>query len=356
MQFVRCHTCNSPRTPLADIVRFATWAKPALRSSRFSKRVYPESLVGPTPPLVDTVRFVTWPTRPPQLTDFNASDRERYPPPYKECFVPLSSRCGISQSPPLKGSASPLTIDSGTGSDTICNSPRTPLADIVRFATWAKPAHFCHDPKPGLVAKGEFHLSKDYDLKLLALPRGELQSGWLLSPLDHQDRTEHHLRRELGVRSLKGLLPEYNGKQLTAPDPNKSKALWDSKDMWTVGGYNTSGSKTYGQSHIALEDGTFKNDNQKYNPDADGNPPDAERSSRGAQPGLEQKLDQMIIALAEASQKAEISHEATMGLKDEVTEVRRDNARLEGCWQAKPGASEEKISTQKSNKRPMANH
>ncbi|PON44985.1 hypothetical protein PanWU01x14_262270, partial [Parasponia andersonii] len=27
---------------------------------------------------------------------------------------------------PLKGSASPLTIDSGTGSDTICNSPRTP--------------------------------------------------------------------------------------------------------------------------------------------------------------------------------------------------------------------------------------
>ncbi|PON36566.1 hypothetical protein PanWU01x14_327380 [Parasponia andersonii] len=46
--------------------------------------------------------------------------------------------------PPLKGSASPLTIDSGTGSDTICNSPRIPLADIVCFATWAKPPSAAH--------------------------------------------------------------------------------------------------------------------------------------------------------------------------------------------------------------------
>ncbi|PON78184.1 hypothetical protein PanWU01x14_021660 [Parasponia andersonii] len=47
--------------------------------------------------------------------------------------------------PPLKGSASPLTFDSGTGSDTICNSPRIPLADIVRFATWTKPPSAAHD-------------------------------------------------------------------------------------------------------------------------------------------------------------------------------------------------------------------
>ncbi|PON44716.1 SAM dependent carboxyl methyltransferase [Parasponia andersonii] len=55
--------CNSPRTPLADIVRFATWTKPPSAAHGFQ----------------------------------NASDRERYPHPYKECFVPLSSRCGISQ-------------------------------------------------------------------------------------------------------------------------------------------------------------------------------------------------------------------------------------------------------------------
>ncbi|PON63179.1 hypothetical protein PanWU01x14_132730 [Parasponia andersonii] len=69
-------------------------------------------------------------TRPPQLMVFNASDRERYPHPYKECFVPLSSRRGISQSP-LKGSASPLTIDSETGSDTIYNERGRPSSESV---------------------------------------------------------------------------------------------------------------------------------------------------------------------------------------------------------------------------------
>ncbi|PON49123.1 hypothetical protein PanWU01x14_232090 [Parasponia andersonii] len=38
----------------------------------------------------------------------------------------------------------------------------------------------------------------------------------------------------------------------------------------------------------------------------------------------------MLAALVEASRKAEIAHEAIMGLKDEVAEVHRDNARLEG--------------------------
>ncbi|PON80210.1 hypothetical protein PanWU01x14_006600 [Parasponia andersonii] len=58
--------------------------------------------------------------------------------------------------------------------------------------------------------------------------------------------------------------------------------------------------------------------------------PDAEGSSQDARPGLEQKLDQMFAALAEANRKAEMAHEAVLGLKDEVAEVRRDNARLEG--------------------------
>ncbi|PON71961.1 hypothetical protein PanWU01x14_068030 [Parasponia andersonii] len=47
--------------------------------------------------------------------------------------------------------------------------------------------------------------------------------------------------------------------------------------------------------------------------------PDAGESSQEARPSLEQKLDQMLAALA-----------ALLGLKDEVAEVRRDNTRLEG--------------------------
>ncbi|PON32874.1 hypothetical protein PanWU01x14_357530 [Parasponia andersonii] len=65
-------------------------------------------------------------------------------------------------------------------------------------------------------------------------------------------------------------------------------------------------------------------------PDTDRNPPDAKGSSRGVQPGLDKKLDQMLAALAEVSRKVEIAHETIMGLKDEVAEVHRDNARLEG--------------------------
>ncbi|PON72055.1 hypothetical protein PanWU01x14_068970, partial [Parasponia andersonii] len=58
--------------------------------------------------------------------------------------------------------------------------------------------------------------------------------------------------------------------------------------------------------------------------------PDAEGSSREERPDLGQKLDQMLAALAEANRKAEMAHEAVLGLRDEVAEVRRDNARLEG--------------------------
>ncbi|PON70925.1 hypothetical protein PanWU01x14_076350, partial [Parasponia andersonii] len=58
--------------------------------------------------------------------------------------------------------------------------------------------------------------------------------------------------------------------------------------------------------------------------------PITEGSSQEAQPGLEQKLDQMFATLAEADQKAEIAYEAILDLKEEVAKVRRDNAYLEG--------------------------
>ncbi|PON68299.1 hypothetical protein PanWU01x14_096190, partial [Parasponia andersonii] len=49
-----------------------------------------------------------------------------------------------------------------------------------------------------------------------------------------------------------------------------------------------------------------------------------------ARPSLEQKLDQILTALAKANMKAEMAHKAILGLKDEVAEVNRDNAGLEG--------------------------
>ncbi|PON50191.1 hypothetical protein PanWU01x14_225040 [Parasponia andersonii] len=58
--------------------------------------------------------------------------------------------------------------------------------------------------------------------------------------------------------------------------------------------------------------------------------PDAEGSSREARPDLEQKLDQMLATLAETNRKAEMAHEAILGLKNKVAEVRRDNIHLEG--------------------------
>ena len=63
----------------------------------------------------------------------NASTRERFPHPYKECFVSLSNRCGISQSTPLRGPTSSLAHRSVSSSNTICNSLSPPLADIVLF-------------------------------------------------------------------------------------------------------------------------------------------------------------------------------------------------------------------------------
>ncbi|PON38251.1 hypothetical protein PanWU01x14_314070 [Parasponia andersonii] len=58
--------------------------------------------------------------------------------------------------------------------------------------------------------------------------------------------------------------------------------------------------------------------------------PNAEGSSRDERPDLGQKLDQVLVALAETNRKAERAHEAVLGLRDEVAEVHRDNARLEG--------------------------
>ena len=72
-------------------------------------------------------------TSPSTSRFYNTSTRERFLHPYKECFVPLSNRCGISQSTLLRGPASSLAHRPVFGSDTICNSPSIPQTDIVRF-------------------------------------------------------------------------------------------------------------------------------------------------------------------------------------------------------------------------------
>ncbi|PON72083.1 hypothetical protein PanWU01x14_069250 [Parasponia andersonii] len=48
--------------------------------------------------------------------------------------------------------------------------------------------------------------------------------------------------------------------------------------------------------------------------------PDAKGISREARPDLEQKLDQMLAALTETNRKAEMTHKAILGLRNEVTE------------------------------------
>ena len=53
--------------------------------------------------------------------------------PYKECFVPFSNRCGISQVTLLGGPVFSLAHRPVSDFDTICNSLRPPLADIVHF-------------------------------------------------------------------------------------------------------------------------------------------------------------------------------------------------------------------------------
>ena len=97
--------CNNPSPSLANIVRFSL--------------------------LCIAVSHTVW----------NTFTRERFPDPYKECFVPLSKRCGISQSTPFGGPASSLTHHSMSSSDTICNSPSPPLADIVLFSPLRRQPH-----------------------------------------------------------------------------------------------------------------------------------------------------------------------------------------------------------------------
>ncbi|MED6160519.1 hypothetical protein PIB30_052120, partial [Stylosanthes scabra] len=67
--------------------------------------------------------------------------RERYPHPYKECFVPLSNRCG-TYIPPPKGAQRPRWhTNPGSGSDTICNSPNLPLARYCPLCGFHAPPH-----------------------------------------------------------------------------------------------------------------------------------------------------------------------------------------------------------------------
>ena len=61
--------------------------------------------------------------------------RERYPHPYKACFVPLSSRCGISQSTPLGAQRPRWHTDLGPALIPSVTSQVPTWHDIVRFGT-----------------------------------------------------------------------------------------------------------------------------------------------------------------------------------------------------------------------------
>ena len=88
----------------------------------------------PNPPLTNIVRFGLLYIAANRHGFKNAFTRKRCSHPYKECFVPLSNRCGISQFTFFGGLAFSLAHRSISGFDTICNSPNPPLVDIVRFS------------------------------------------------------------------------------------------------------------------------------------------------------------------------------------------------------------------------------
>ena len=83
--------CNSPSPPLADIV--------------FSRL-----FLSDFPFVFSRLSLLGFPSR-----FQNASVKDRFPHPYKECFVPLED----------------LVLSLVPGSDTICNNSIPPLADIV---------------------------------------------------------------------------------------------------------------------------------------------------------------------------------------------------------------------------------
>ncbi|PON67298.1 hypothetical protein PanWU01x14_104730 [Parasponia andersonii] len=151
------------------------------------------------------------------------------------------------------------------------------------------------------------------------------------------------LPRQMGIGNLKGLPPEYSGKQLTAPVPDRAfnvildrwppppprlnlklKIFRDSKDTWTVGEYLVSSSETCGP--MVRTDPTVWR--RLWEPVES----EKKRAHILTPKGAPRKHDQvwMFVAMAEANRKADMAHEAVLGLKDEVVEVRRDNAHLEG--------------------------
>ena len=58
---------------------------------------------------------------------------ERFLHPYERWSIPLSNQCGISQSAPLWGSLFSIEHRPVLGSDTIHNSLRPSLVDVVCF-------------------------------------------------------------------------------------------------------------------------------------------------------------------------------------------------------------------------------
>ncbi|MED6164136.1 hypothetical protein PIB30_086788 [Stylosanthes scabra] len=112
--------CNSPDFPLARYCLLCGFHAPP-HGFAFDKSK--DDSQSPPSPLVKT-----------RLT------RERYPHPYKECFVPLSN-VGLTFHP-RKGAQRPRWhTDPGSGSDTIWNSPELPLARYCPFCGFHAPPH-----------------------------------------------------------------------------------------------------------------------------------------------------------------------------------------------------------------------
>ncbi|PON69317.1 hypothetical protein PanWU01x14_090400 [Parasponia andersonii] len=145
------------------------------------------------------------------------------------------------------------------------------------------------------------------------------------------------------VRSPKGLPTEYSGKQLTAPDPDKAfNAI-----LAVGGGENqaTAAQKRSQKSRPVTTEKDFeeKGSHPRLSDLAWSSEDFGTAITRGQlENTASAKVDQMLATLAEANRKAEIAHKTVLGLRDEIAEVRRDNAHLEGLL-----ASEERTQQRK---------
>ncbi|MED6213368.1 hypothetical protein PIB30_092463, partial [Stylosanthes scabra] len=87
--------------------------------------------------------------------------RERYPHPYKECFVPSPTDAGLTFHPPRGAQRPRWRTDPGSGSDIICNSPDFSLAKYCSLCGFhAQPHSFAVDKSRDDSQSPHVHLSK----------------------------------------------------------------------------------------------------------------------------------------------------------------------------------------------------